>query len=171
LYLHLVFFSFIAIANFTQRHILSISLNDVRTEKDFWDIFNSEYINGKRIAFKKRVYVLEDIDYFKGEGGYSSNSEIYSKVSSTKKDTVSDSGDNKEIEPHKRWQAVTKTVNFKPNYKSESTSVRSMNFTRLINMIDQIMEREDIMVVINTRSPEWLEGIFTQPGVINVTLS
>ena len=166
-------FHFIAIANFTQRHIISIYLNDVRTENDFWNIFNSEYINGKRIAFNKRVYVLEGIDYFKGEAGFSSNFESYSKISGNKRDTVSDSGNTKEIEPHTRWQSVTKSVNFKHNYETTTTntSVRSMNFSRFIVMIDQIMEREDIMVVINTRSPEWLEAIFTQPGLINVTLS
>ena len=142
----------------------------MRMEKDFWNIFNSEYINGKRIAFSKRVYVLEGIDYFKSEDGFSSNYDSYSKVIGNKRDMASESGNNKEVEPHNRWQTVTKSVNFKPNYKPDSTSVRSINFTRLINMIDQIMERENIMVVINTRSPEWLEAIFTQPGVINVTL-
>ena len=104
------FFLFVAIANFTQRHIVSISLNDMRMEKDFWNIFNSEYINGKRIAFNKRVYVLEGIDYFKSEDGFSSNYDSYSKVSGNKRDMASESGNNKEVEPHNRWQTVTKSV-------------------------------------------------------------
>ena len=163
-----------AIANFTQRHIISISLNDVRTENDFSHIFNSEYVNGKRIGFSKRLYVLEDIDHFKSENEFSTNYESYLKLESSKKDDGNSSAgkSNKDIgnTAFKKWQSLKKSVYFK-QHSTEQTSLRTMNFSRFIAMIDQMMEREDIMVVINTRSPEWLENILTQPGVINVRLS
>ena len=168
------FFIWQAIANFTQRHILSISLNDLRTENDFRNIFNSEYINGKRIGFNKRLYVLEDIDHFKSESQFSTNYENYNLLDSSKKDGGSTSGtkDSKGAgtTPFKKWQNLKKSVYFK-QHSTELNSLGTMTFSRFLGMIDQLMERDDIMVVINTRSPEWLESILTQPAVINVRLS
>ena len=172
--MNLPFILISAIANFTQRHILSISLNDVRSENDFCNIFNSEYVNGKRIGFSKRLYVIEDIDHFKSENEFSTNYESYNKLGSSKKDDGNSPGvkNNKDKgnNAFKKWQNLKRSVYFR-QHSSEQTSLRTMNFSRFIAMIDQMMEREDIMVVINTRSPEWLENILTQPGVINVRLS
>ena len=108
----MVLFVLLAIANFTQRHILSISLSDVRTEKDFRHIFNSEYINGKRIGFHKRLYVLEDIDHFKSESQFSTNYESYNLLESSKKDDGGSSGTktSKEVatSPFKKWTNLKK---------------------------------------------------------------
>ena len=146
-------------------------MKDVRTENDFCNIFNSEYVNGKRIEFCKRLYVIEDIDHFKGESEFSTNFESYNKLGGSKKDDGNNKGAKNSKEAgataFKKWQNLKKSVYFK-QYSTEQSSFRTMNFSRFIGMIDQMMEREDIIIVINTRSPEWLENILIQPGVINV---
>ena len=56
---------FAAIANFTQRHIVSVSVNQLQTTQDFFSIFNHSKINGKEIPLRKRLYIIEDIDQYK----------------------------------------------------------------------------------------------------------
>jgi len=51
-----------AIANHTQRHIVSIPLNRIRTAKELLDVFYGNNMNHKDIPLHKRLYVLEDID-------------------------------------------------------------------------------------------------------------
>merc|ERR550525_2131668 len=51
-----------AIANHTQRHIVSVPLNRIKTCKELLSIFYEEQINHMTIPLSKRLYVLEDID-------------------------------------------------------------------------------------------------------------
>merc|ERR1712102_221369 len=51
-----------AIANHTQRHIVSIPLNKIRTAKELLNIFYNVRMNYKDIPLHQRLYVLEDID-------------------------------------------------------------------------------------------------------------
>jgi hypothetical protein len=51
-----------AIANYTQRHIVSVPLNRIKTCKELLSIFYEEQINHMNIPLSKRLYVLEDID-------------------------------------------------------------------------------------------------------------
>ena len=51
-----------AIANMTQRHIVSVPLKNVRNISDLYQVFYGEKINKVTIPMNKRLYVLEDID-------------------------------------------------------------------------------------------------------------
>merc|ERR1711874_340042 len=51
-----------AIANHTQRHIVSVPLNKIKTAKELLNVFYNTNINYKDIPLDKRLYVLEDID-------------------------------------------------------------------------------------------------------------
>ena len=51
-----------AIANYTQRHIVSVPLNRIKTSKQLLEIFYQEQLNHMNIPLSKRLYVIEDID-------------------------------------------------------------------------------------------------------------
>ena len=51
-----------AIANHTQRHVISISLTLIDTCKELLNIVHGEHVNGRKIPMNKRLYVLKDID-------------------------------------------------------------------------------------------------------------
>merc|ERR1719273_2279384 len=51
-----------AIANMTQRHIVSVPLKNVKTISDLYNALYGGKINKSSIPMKKRLYVLEDID-------------------------------------------------------------------------------------------------------------
>ena len=170
---NITFYSFLAIANYTERHILSISLSGVKTEKSFYNVFNKEYINGKKIPHNKRLYVLEDIDYLKR---HSAEYDPYacSRGRETDQKDKSDTGNNKEAsnKSSNKWLSLTKNVHFKKKslQTTENTTNGMLTFSKLIDMIDNIMERNGVMMIINTRYPQRLEAIFVQPGVVNVKL-
>ena len=51
-----------AIANHTQRHIVSVPLNKIKTAKELLNVFYNVKMNHKDIPLNQRLYVLEDID-------------------------------------------------------------------------------------------------------------
>merc|ERR1719391_1627299 len=51
-----------AIANYTQRHIVSVPLNKIKTAKELLNVFYNTRINYQDIPLNQRLYVLEDID-------------------------------------------------------------------------------------------------------------
>merc|ERR1711899_620820 len=51
-----------AIANLTQRHIVSVPLKNVKTVEDLYNVFYASTINKKPMPVDRKLYVLEDID-------------------------------------------------------------------------------------------------------------
>ena len=51
-----------AIANMTQRHIISVPLKNVQSISDLYEVMYGEKVNKVSIPMNKRLYVLEDID-------------------------------------------------------------------------------------------------------------
>ena len=47
-----------AMANLTQRHIVSIPLKHVKTVEDLYRVFYSVSINKREVPIEKRIYVL-----------------------------------------------------------------------------------------------------------------
>ena len=56
-----------AIANHTQRHIVSIPLDKMKTAKELLNVFDNDRMNNKDIPLNQRLYVLEDIDVVGGK--------------------------------------------------------------------------------------------------------
>ena len=117
--------------------------------------------------------MLEDIDYLKR---HSAEYDPYasSRGRETDQKDKSDTGNNKEAsnKSSNKWLSLTKNVHFKKKslQTTENTTNGMLTFSKLIDMIDNIMERNGVMMIINTRYPQRLEAIFVQPGVVNVKL-
>ena len=52
-----------AISNYTKRHVVEINLKQIETCGEFINIFNDDMMNDNCIPHRKKIIVLEDIDY------------------------------------------------------------------------------------------------------------
>ena len=150
---------------------MSISLNDVQTVKDFYDIFNCQYINGKKIEFDKRLYVLEDLDCFKREIDFLGNPDQLNthkvnKHSHSNARYITSNGNTRRLSENTRFQTNLKHQGL--GIGNETSS--AITFTKFIEMLNSVMEREDVMMVLNTRSPEWIDTMLSNTSEIHVNL-
>merc|ERR1712061_95264 len=148
-----------AIANHTQRHIVSVPLNKIKTAKELLNVFYNVRMNYKDIPLDKRLYVLEDIDAadLKDTVGERSTKE------KTKDDEESDS--NKEDTPL--------DMNFLGLLKNSTAfdkkfGVQKLTLAALLEVLDGVMEMEGRMLIIPTNYPEKLDKALIRPGRIDM---
>jgi hypothetical protein len=149
-----------AIANHTQRHIVSVPLNKIKTAKELLNVFYNTSINYKDIPLDRRLYVLEDIDAadLKDTVGERSTKE------KTKEDEESDSS-NKEDAPL--------DMNFLGLLKNSTAfdkkfGVQKLTLAALLEVLDGVMEMEGRMLIITTNYPEKLDKALIRPGRIDM---
>jgi len=148
-----------AIANHTQRHIVSVPLNKIKTAKELLNVFYNTNINYKDIPLDKRLYVLEDIDAadLKDTVGERSTDD-------KKEDADSDSA-NKEDTPM--------DMNFLGLLKNSTAfdkkfGVQKLTLAALLEVLDGVMEMEGRMLIITTNYPERLDKALIRPGRIDM---
>jgi len=154
-----------AIANYTQRHIVSVPLNRIKTCKELLSIFYEEQINHMNIPLNKRLYVLEDIDC----------SELKDIVrdranEDSDKESEKDSGNDAGI-------GDQETQNFLNLFKGSNTKVgnwmkdkKQLTLAGILEVLDGVMEMDGRMLVITTNYPERLDAALIRPGRIDVKL-
>jgi len=154
-----------AIANYTQRHIVSVPLNRIKTCKELLSIFYEEQINHMNIPLGKRLYVLEDIDC----------SELKDVVreranEDSDKESEKDSGNDAGI-------GDLETQNFLNLFKGSKTKVgdwmkdkKQLTLAGILEVLDGVMEMDGRMLVITTNYPERLDAALIRPGRIDVKL-
>ena len=145
-----------AIANHTQRHIVSIPLKKIKTAKELLNVFYNVKMNYKDIPLSKRLYVLEDID------------------AADLKDVVGERSNDKEKE--NKAEEDSKETGFDINLlnliKSSSPlgKVESQKLTlaSLLEVLDGVMEMDGRMLIITTNYPEKLDKALIRPGRIDL---
>ena len=145
-----------AIANHTQRHIVSVPLNKIKTAKELLNVFYNVKMNYKDIPLNKRLYVLEDID------------------AADLKDVVGERSNDKEKE--NKAEEDSKETGFDINLlnliKSSSPlgKVESQKLTlaSLLEVLDGVMEMDGRMLIITTNYPEKLDKALIRPGRIDL---
>ena len=154
-----------AIANYTQRHIVSVPLNRIKTCKELLSIFYEEQINHMSIPLGKRLYVLEDIDC----------SELKDIVreranDDSDKDSEKDSGADAGI-------GDQETQNFLNLFKGSKSKVgdwmkekKQLTLAGILEVLDGVMEMDGRMLLITTNYPERLDSALIRPGRIDVKL-
>jgi SpoVK/Ycf46/Vps4 family AAA+-type ATPase len=50
------------VSNYTKRHIISISLKNINSVEELFNIFHNDYIKNRYVNKSKRLYIIEDID-------------------------------------------------------------------------------------------------------------
>jgi len=148
-----------AIANHTQRHIVSIPLNKIRTAKELLNIFYNVQMNLKNIPLHKRLYVLEDIDAADlknvvGERSGKENdiTEDNISIKEEKEDSVIDMNLLHMLKGSSAWDK-----------KSSRLTLAS-----LLEVLDGVMEMDGRMLIITTNYPEKLDKALIRPGRIDM---
>eukprot|EP00088_Acartia_fossae_P035615 TRINITY_DN3672_c0_g1_i6.p1 TRINITY_DN3672_c0_g1~~TRINITY_DN3672_c0_g1_i6.p1 ORF type:complete len:542 (-),score=211.02 TRINITY_DN3672_c0_g1_i6:97-1722(-) len=155
-----------AIANHTDRHIVAIPLNKIKTGKELLNVFYNTKMNHKDIPLHKRLYVLEDIDCadLKDIVGDRDKSEEDSTTESTSNSRTqqtnnNDDENNFDILSLLKVSSATAAWDKKAN---------KLTLATLLEVLDGVMEMEGRMLIITTNYPEKLDKALIRPGRIDL---
>ena len=149
-----------AIANHTQRHIVSVPLNKIKTAKELLNVFYNTNINYKDIPLEKRLYVLEDIDAadLKDTVGERSEKEKNKEEEDNGSSNKEDSGVDLNF-----LGLLKNTAAFDKKFGAQKLTLAS-----LLEVLDGVMEMEGRMLIITTNYPEKLDKALIRPGRIDM---
>merc|ERR1719445_1801 len=137
-----------AIANMTQRHIVSVPLKNIKTMSDLYQALYGGKINKTSIPMKKRLYVLEDIDC--------------AGLDDIMKKRVAEPQKPAEINPNENSE------NNKPEPKVEEKT--EIKLSDLLEAFDGVLEMNGRMMVMTTNHLEKLDPALIRPGRVNLSL-
>merc|ERR1711936_767219 len=149
-----------AIANHTQRHIVSVPLNKIKTAKELLNVSYSTKMNYVDIPLDKRLYVLEDIDAADLKDTVGERSE---------KDKVKD-GDEEDKDSGKDSPMDMNLFGILKNSSGwdKKFGMQKLTLANLLEVLDGVMEMEGRMLVITTNYPEKLDKALIRPGRIDM---
>jgi len=155
-----------SIAKHTNRHIIDVPLNKVKTVKELLNIFK-ENSNGmihstnendyKKIPRSNCILVLEDIDCVCDlvlSREFKTN-EIYNYT-------------DKQLNNNKI--TYIKVENDDENSVTKKESISDITLSSLLNVLDGILESNGIIYIITTNYPEKIDKALLRPGRINFTI-
>ncbi|DAZ94631.1 TPA: hypothetical protein N0F65_010718 [Lagenidium giganteum] len=134
-----------AVAQYTKRHIVTISLSKIKTNQELMDaIFDLRFKvqdidSPMTMTFKDVVFVMEDID---------AASSVVTKRN----------GPQRRIRRPRRAQW------------SSSTSKDKLNLSGLLNVLDGVIDCPERIVIMTTNHPDKLDPALVRPGRVNKKL-
>ena len=151
-----------AIANHTQRHIVSVPLNKIKTAKELLNVFYNTRMNYVDIPLNKRLYVLEDIDAADLKDTVGERSEKEKTKDEKDDDEDKDSGKDSPMD-----------MNFFGLLKNSAGwdkkfGIQKLTLANLLEVLDGVMEMEGRMLIITTNYPEKLDKALIRPGRIDM---
>eukprot|EP00092_Neocalanus_flemingeri_P034878 GFUD01037953.1.p1 GENE.GFUD01037953.1~~GFUD01037953.1.p1 ORF type:complete len:647 (+),score=163.85 GFUD01037953.1:84-2024(+) len=155
-----------AIANMTQRHIVSVPLKNVKNIEDLYKVFYGSTINKKSIPINKRIFVLEDIDAASLEDTVKRRDEDQNKLEGDQ-DTDSDADTDKDEETGK---AATIKKLKKELREKEKLDEKKLTLADLLEVFDGVMEMKGRIMVITTNHPEKLDRALIRPGRVDINM-
>ena len=147
-----------AIANYSKRHIVSISLTKIETQKELFEVFYNEYINERKIPLNKRLYILEDIDCNALE-------DIVGERSGSQQEPCSKNEIKEGININ-----LTLPEHYPSLGKKEKKRKTELTLADILETLDGVMEMDGRMLVITTNYPDKLDAALTRPGRIDLSL-
>lgn len=130
-----------AIANYTGRHIIDVSLNRIKTCSELKQIFANEYIDDLYIPINKRIMIIEDIDCMSN--------------------IVSDRNENMQ-------DIDISTVSTKADKYKEHPDKLTLAY--ILNLLDGILEQPGRMIIISSNYPDKLDKALIRPGRIDMKI-
>merc|ERR1719186_6636 len=153
-----------AIANHTQRNIVSIPLNKIRTAKELLNIFYNGQMNYKDIPLDKRLYVLEDIDAADLKDVVGERSDKDKKDADKEEDKNSSKEENEDSGIDMNLLNMLKSSNPMLDFKKSN----KLTLATLLEVLDGVMEMDGRMLIITTNYPEKLDKALIRPGRIDM---
>ena len=144
-----------AIAKYTNRHIINIKLDKVKTCSELEAIFYLNKIHERDIKRKQICYVIEDCDAFNNKVLKSRKLEDDEKSESSSTTDLSNSI-NSIIE-----KATISTI------KKLSDDADELNLSCFLNILDGIIELHGVMIILTTNYPDRIDDALTRPGRID----
>jgi hypothetical protein len=140
-----------AIANYTQKHVISIPLSRVETCREFTKIFMDEFIMDRYVPINSRIYVFEDIDCMS--------------------DIIVDR-DQVKGKNEKNSNKVVVCLKEGP-IDSESSTIKkdTLTLSYILNMIDGILEQPGRIIIMTTNKPDKLDRALLRPGRIDMKVN
>jgi SpoVK/Ycf46/Vps4 family AAA+-type ATPase len=164
-----------AIANYTQRHIVSVPLSKMKSCNELLGIFYNTRIEAKYIPLDKRLYVLEDIDADglkdiiadrKRKNSESSNDESFNLFSD----------DDEDANENDATKALLKHIMMSKKGKNKKGGffgmmTKNLSLAGILEVLDGVMEMDGRMLVMTTNYPERLDEALIRPGRIDVKVN
>merc|ERR1739844_573511 len=148
-----------AIANMTQRHIVSVPLKNVKTISDLYNALYGGKINKTSIPMNKRLYVLEDIDC-------AGLDDIMKKRSAPKETSESNPLESVEGDEKKNEE---KDKPFEPPVNT-TEKPSEIKLSDLLEAFDGVLEMKGRMMVMTTNHLEKLDPALIRPGRVDLSL-
>merc|ERR1711902_10448 len=147
-----------AIANHTQRHIVSVPLNKIKTAKELLNVFYSTRMNYVDIPLDKRLYVLEDIDAADLKDTVGERSEKTKDGEEEDKDSGKDSPMDMNL-----FGILKNSSGWDKKF-----GMQKLTLANLLEVLDGVMEMEGRVLIITTNYPEKLDEALIRPGRIDM---
>jgi mitochondrial chaperone BCS1 len=142
-----------AVAQYTKRHIVSVSLSKIKTNQELMDaVFDLRFpIEGRetsiQLDFQDVVFVMEDIDCAGA-----------SVVHARKEDAEDKNKEGNHAKSGRRKWITAKKENDK------------LNLSGLLNVLDGVIDCPGRIVIMTTNHPEKLDPALIRPGRVNTQL-
>ena len=169
------------IANKLNRHIIVIPLSKIKTQREFSEYFFESYYtrnNRKRIEFKDKIIVFEDIDCMSNIVKKRNNdSNIINKNDNSDNEST-DSNDNSLekniLMQNKLLNKIAKKVDEDHNETClidiDKNKDDKITLSFILNIIDGIRETPGRILIITSNNYESLDPALIRPGRIDMTL-
>jgi len=161
-----------ALANLTDRHIIVLSLQLLKTRRQLYDFWNETQYNSNNkknsIPFSEKIIVIEDIDCA-GDIILKRTFKSKTRSSSSKKHGVESSVVSNET------NGSNNSNNNNSNNNSNLVLVKALeedpiHLDDILNMIDGIKETPGRILVISSNHYDKLDDALIRPGRIDITL-
>ncbi len=153
-----------AIANHTDRHIVAIPLNKIKTGKELLNVFYNTKMNHKDIPLHKRLYVLEDIDCADLKNVVGDRAKLDEEAEKEK----SEKNNNDNTESGDDGFDILSLLKVSNNTPAWDKKANKLTLATLLEVLDGVMEMEGRMLVITTNYPEKLDKALIRPGRIDL---
>lgn len=156
-----------ALSNYLKRDIISLSLANIETEEELYNIYFEERYNKKnktRIGFRDKIIVLEDIDCM-SEIVKNRNIDKENKIieNTEKENRIEVDSDDGKLFTLLKDTCTTKNIEIKKAKKQITLSF-------LLNLIDGINENTGRILIITSNHYDSLDPALIRPGRIDMTI-
>ena len=149
-----------AIANYTKRHIIEISLSKIKTCSELKKVFFQDLVCGHYVPSNKKIIVLEDIDCM---GSIIDNrSDDFNKE---KNDSH-----NRQINILNNPLPENQLVNGKQIMTEEQSKDR-LNLSFILNLLDGVLEQHGRIIILTTNFPDKIDKALLRPGRIDMKVN
>jgi hypothetical protein len=138
-----------AIANYTNRSIISVNMNHINCVEDMIKLFNNEMVTFSKIPLNKRMYVFEEIDCY----DYFLSREFIKE---------------EQKEETKIEDVLTDIVNNKKRHNKKKKDENKITIGQILEVLDGIIECEDRIIIFTTNHVEKIDKALIRPGRIDM---